>query len=332
MILAQNVLFELGLSSKDSMTNYHQVINFEGSGIFFMPDTTWLIDYTQFSEIFREIKQTSIQIVTVVYDILPFTLHPSLINSSHADNFKHWFHYILNNSDALLTISKSEEAEIKNYLARNEYFNTPLVSHWPLGYKDLKKKQQEYEKHTFPFPKAPYLLMVGTVEPRKSHSLAFNSMELLWKKGFPLKLCIAGQINPEMRGFIRVVQNHPEFNKLCFFYEKPSDEHLHFLYKNARALLFLSQGEGFGLPLVEAASYGAEIICSDIPIFREIAGRFATYIKLGSAQCVAAQLEKWWKKSQVDPGPSTLGMPILTWEESTKQLIDKLIKQTEIFE
>ena len=56
-----------------------------------------------------------------------------------------------------------------------------------------------------------------------------------------------------------------------------SDEELGVLYRHAEALIFPSRMEGFGLPALEALSYGCPVIASDIPVFHEILGTYAYF-------------------------------------------------------
>ena len=55
-----------------------------------------------------------------------------------------------------------------------------------------------------------------------------------------------------------------------FFTGNVNDLELYAWYKGATALIFPSYYEGFGLPIIEAMQFGLPIICSDIPVFREI--------------------------------------------------------------
>jgi glycosyltransferase involved in cell wall biosynthesis len=57
-----------------------------------------------------------------------------------------------------------------------------------------------------------------------------------------------------------------------------SDQELANHLASARALLFPSLAEGYGLPLVEAFARGVPVIVSDLPVFREIAGDMPTYL------------------------------------------------------
>lgn len=67
------------------------------------------------------------------------------------------------------------------------------------------------------------------------------------------------------------------YKKLHIKPETVSDAELSNLYKNAEALVFPSRMEGFGLPALEALSYGCPVIASDIPVFHEILGDVPKY-------------------------------------------------------
>ncbi|MFD9662904.1 glycosyltransferase family 4 protein [Rhodococcus sp. NPDC059968] len=62
------------------------------------------------------------------------------------------------------------------------------------------------------------------------------------------------------------------------FVEFAPDDELRWLYENCALFCFLSLGEGYGLPPVEAAYFGARVLVSDIPVFRENLGGAAEYV------------------------------------------------------
>jgi glycosyltransferase involved in cell wall biosynthesis len=66
-----------------------------------------------------------------------------------------------------------------------------------------------------------------------------------------------------------------------------SAEQLGHLYATARYLAFPSHFEGFGLPVIEAQSYGLPVIASDIPVLREVAGEGALFFPEGDAEAMA---------------------------------------------
>jgi glycosyltransferase involved in cell wall biosynthesis len=82
-----------------------------------------------------------------------------------------------------------------------------------------------------------------------------------------------------------------------------------------------SQGEGFGLPIVEGAKRGLPMIVRDIPVFREVAGPFATYFSGLEGLDLALAIEKWQELNSKGLAIQSKGMPWLTWSESTRSLL-----------
>ncbi|MBI2930939.1 MAG: glycosyltransferase family 4 protein [Planctomycetes bacterium] len=126
----------------------------------------------------------------------------------------------------------------------------------------------------------PYVLAVGTLEPRKNLSAAVAAYARLadrWKG----RLAVAG-----VRGWRWSPREMPGVTWLGFVPE----EDLPVLYAGAEALLFSSLYEGFGLPILEAMSCGTPVVCSDIPVFREVAGDDAVYVPPRDPEAIAEAL------------------------------------------
>ena len=73
------------------------------------------------------------------------------------------------------------------------------------------------------------------------------------------------------------LRGHPELNRRLFWLNGISAECLDKVFATSICLIAASEGEGFGLPLIEAAKHQLAIIARDIPVFREVAGQYATY-------------------------------------------------------
>src|SRR4030042_2824557 len=78
----------------------------------------------------------------------------------------------------------------------------------------------------------------------------------------------------------------------------PTDQQLAGLYKNAEYLLFPSLEEGFGLPGLEAMALGCPVICSDLPVFKEIYQDAPLYFKPRDIDSMADTLEKGLKRTK----------------------------------
>jgi glycosyltransferase involved in cell wall biosynthesis len=68
------------------------------------------------------------------------------------------------------------------------------------------------------------------------------------------------------------------------------DEHLAPLYGGAKAFVYPTFSEGFGLPAVESMQCGTPLICSDIPVLREVAGDAALYANPHQPEEIASRL------------------------------------------
>ena len=102
--------------------------------------------------------------------------------------------------------------------------------------------------------------------------------------------------------------------------EGVSDEYLEKVYSSSACLIAASEGEGFGLPLIEAAQHHLPMIIRDIPVFREVAGDHAFYFQGLSADNLARSIKTWLESFEVNEHPTSMAMPWLTWEESAHQL------------
>jgi glycosyltransferase involved in cell wall biosynthesis len=70
-----------------------------------------------------------------------------------------------------------------------------------------------------------------------------------------------------------------------------SDERLLYLYQHCEALVYPSLYEGFGIPIIEAFASGAPVVCSDLPVFREVAGNNAHFFDPTHADAFLNALE-----------------------------------------
>lgn len=111
-------------------------------------------------------------------------------------------------------------------------------------------------------PRGSFILMVGTIEPRKNYKMAIRGF--LDSELIP-KMIIVGN-----RGWKRRSSFGLSTSSRILLYEKVCDGALRELYKTCKAFLSASIDEGFNLPLQEAREHGARCIVSDTPVHREL--------------------------------------------------------------
>jgi hypothetical protein len=171
----------------------------------------------------------------------------------------------------------------------------------------------------------PSFLSVGTIEPRKGQDQILAAFEQLWREGADVNLTFAGKQGWHMEEFNAHVHRHPELGKRLFWLEAISDEYLEKVYAASTCFLAASEGEGFGLPLVEAARHRLPIIARDIPVFQEVAGVNAYYFSGRSPQTLADEVKQWLSLYKAGTYPKSDDMSWLTWRESTQQLLQVLL-------
>jgi glycosyltransferase involved in cell wall biosynthesis len=264
----------------------------------------------------------------VVYDILPI-LHPQWWPKGGGKIHTEWLKTILKVSDKLLCISQAVINDIQTWVKdeRLKVSNTLEYEWFHLGAdinnskhsnglsKNAKEVIKSIENHTA-------FIMVGTLEPRKGHMQVIRAFDILWEEGYDFVLTIVGKRGWMVDELVEMITSHPELDKRLYWLEGVSDEYLQKVYGVSDSLIAASEGEGFGLPLVEAAQHKKSIIARDIPVFREVAGEYAYYFDNSKeSEVIALAVKEWLELYKNDKHPKSDGMPWLTWEESTKQLL-----------
>lgn len=122
----------------------------------------------------------------------------------------------------------------------------------------------------------PFILSVGTQEPRKNLSRLIEAWQRLNRKDLTLK--IAGKF-----GWGERQRPAPGVELLGFV----PDEELVKLYNQARLFVYPSLYEGFGLPVVEAMACGCPVVTSGVSSLPEVGGEAAVYIEPESAKSIA---------------------------------------------
>jgi len=123
----------------------------------------------------------------------------------------------------------------------------------------------------------PYVLWVGSLEPRKNLPVLLEAFRSVVAAGLPHRLAIVG---PDGWLDTGAATRGPaaELGDRVRFLGSVRADRLVALYGGASLLAFPSLHEGFGLPVMEAMAQETAVVCSDIPVLREIAGDAARFL------------------------------------------------------
>ena len=140
-----------------------------------------------------------------------------------------------------------------------------------------------------PIVEEGYILYVANYYTHKNHDLIFEILPKL-----KVKWVLVGRKSGQ--GYINFLREYSQLGeddqKKVIFYENVSQDILRNLYKRCKAFVFLSQYEGFGIPIFEALYYKSIIIASDILTNREILGDACLYFQNNDAKGCLSQIEK----------------------------------------
>ena len=269
-------------------------------------------------------KAGGVAMAFVVFDVLPLQ-QPGWFPEGMSERFREWLHLVAECGDKALCISDTVCRDLRSALAHEAPTSKITLASFPLG-ADLDSWLPPGAGLARPQPGVARFLMVGTVELRKGHAQVIDAFEQLWAQGTPCELLIAGNAGWLVPGLADRLRGHRESGKRLHWIEGGGDASLLAAYRDSTALLAPSWGEGFGLPLVEAAAHGLPILARDLPVFREVAGAGADYFTGASGAELALAIEDWlrrWREGRV-ADPRAVALP--TWRDSANALKRHLAK------
>ena len=138
---------------------------------------------------------------------------------------------------------------------------------------------------------APYVLYVGTIEPRKNVDVLVQAFRAAAPAGW--RLVLAGTLGwlseDERAALLRAIDADDRIEHLGYV----TDEQLGALYRDAELFVYVSSHEGFGLPVLEAMSHGVATITSDADALAEVAGDAAICVPLADLEAgLSAAIER----------------------------------------
>jgi len=216
-----------------------------------------------------------VPIVNTVHDLC-FKSCPDSFGIKTKLAFKFFFKHSLNLSDAIICVSESTKKNLLKYykVDKSKVFVIDEGVDPIFKYIKNKLKVKNLLKDRFEISR-DYFLVVGYKGKRKRADRIIENFKELIKTNKNIQLVLIG---PEDSSFDKQYQDLIIYNHLKIL-NYVSDDDLNLLYNGALSLINYSSCEGFGLPIIEAMRCKTPVICSDIPVFREIASKEAVFVK-----------------------------------------------------
>lgn len=222
------------------------------------------------------VRRRSVRPVHLVHDLIPIT-HPQFCREGEAVRHRRRMLAVLDTGAGVIANSAHTLKTLGDFAA-GEGRALPLAAiAWP-GTPVLPVVEREYTAD-------PAFVVLGTVEGRKNHALLLRVWRGLMARrdASPVpRLIIIGRRGWEADDVFAQLDSG-EFAPYISEVGPLDDRRLAEVLVSARALLFPSFAEGYGIPLVEALAAGLPVIASDLPVFQEIGQGVPELLPLGDA-------------------------------------------------
>jgi glycosyltransferase involved in cell wall biosynthesis len=174
-----------------------------------------------------------------------------------------------------------------------------------------------------------FLLFVGTIEPRKGIDTLLDAYKQLPKNiQSEYSLVLAGGKGWNDEEILQKITNLKHAGLSIILTGYVSDGEKASLYKKSVFCIQPSIYEGFGMPILEAMTYGKAVICSDIDVFHEVAGTSAVYFKTNDPRALSDAIRKLLhdpKKLRATEKAGTTHLKNLaSWDEVAVDFIKEL--------
>lgn len=203
----------------------------------------------------------------MVHDTIPLD-HPELVRPGTAAPFAARIAAISARAETVIYTTHAARRAAEPHLARAGRVPPAVVSALGVALADPDEAAVPAELDL----SRPFVLALGTIEPRKNLALLCD----VWRAGRDLPdLFVVGHPGWADPGLFERLRQTPGIHLLGAL----PDAAVAVLMQRAEALVFPSLAEGFGLPPLEAAARALPVLCSDLPVLREVLQDYPVYLK-----------------------------------------------------
>jgi len=207
--------------------------------------------------------------------------------------FTTYYREALHFVDRFICISEATARDLGDF-ARQEGLPPPSISVEPLGAEPPKKPSGRLPDGLKP---KHYALYVSTIEPRKNHALLYRVWLRLLEQGIPqaggFKLVFVGRPGWDTEELVAAFSSDARIRDSLVHLTGIDDGMLAELYASAAFCLYASVYEGFGLPILEAFSYGRAVIASRGGSIPEVVGDLGPCLDPSDEEAWFTTMAQW---------------------------------------
>ena len=226
-------------------------------------------------------------------------------------------------ADAIITISEASKNDIiKFYGAPAENIHVIYEAAAP-NFAAPTSDDIYKIREKFNLPER-FLLVVGTIEPRKNYSRLVQAFSILRENDPDLKLVVVGSKGWLFEDFFQTIQDLKLAEHVVFPGFVP-DEDLPSVYGAATVLVMASVYEGFGLPILEAMACGTPVVSSNVSSLPELGGDVAQYFNPENVDEMVAVLQHVLDDESLQNKMKTAGITraaSFSWEKAAQETLE----------
>jgi len=244
---------------------------------------------------------------------LSFLSFPQLFRKKDYYQLLAWTKYSVLHAKSIFTISEfSRNAIIKTY----NYPKERIFVTYPGCIMKAANVKKRITK--------PYILSVGTIQPRKNYEKLIEAFSLL--QDTEIDLVIVGKKGWLYESILSAPGKFGVEDRVHFLDFVP-DEELPQLYANAQCFALVSLYEGFGLPVLEAMANSCPVVVSNVSSLPEIAGDAGIYVEPENAESITQGLQQALTQDNTERiKKGRKRVKLFSWEQAAKQSLDVLEK------
>lgn len=279
------------------------------------PDVFW--NPTHYSPLMLKVPQ-----VVTILDV-SYKYFPQMFARKDLYKLNLWGKYSVKRASSIITISQASRNDIiKVYNVAPSKVHVVTVGIRDIIKSDMKK-EEVLEKHAVT---SPYILFVGTIQPRKNITRLIEAFSKIKKSNEELTIVIIGRRGWQFEETLLAPKKYGVEADVKFL-ENVSDGELPIFYKNAELFVLPSLYEGFGLPILEAMEYGVPVATSNVSSLPEAGGDAAVYFDPTNVDDMVEVIEKVLSSKEVQEKMVKKGYEQIkkfSWEKSAKEVLSVL--------
>jgi glycosyltransferase involved in cell wall biosynthesis len=272
-----------------------------------------------YSTVQEGILRPSVSQVITIHDMVSFKFPEFYPKLKYYDRFI--LPRLLRSCKAVICVSESTKQDV---LDNFDLKGIPI--HTVYGGIDRKRYYPRDGRNVYrKYALEDFILYVGDIKPHKNLGRAVEAFNKLRPKG--MKFVCAGQKTQRFFPQIKNLVKELKLEDKMVFLDYVPEEDLPYLYSGARAFIFPSLHEGFGLPPLEAMASGTPVVVSNTTSLPEVCGDAACYVDPYDVESIAEGIHKILSNKDFRDNLAKKGLErarVFSWETTASKILDIL--------